>query len=96
MAKDRAKDVRRSTGSLEKMGAALGWKREESAWANNMQMNSGQRWPQNAVKEGQPHDNSSINKYHGGDWAKDRNEVYNVGGGHVKQANDESEYKLGN
>jgi hypothetical protein len=27
MAKDRARDIRRSTGSLAKMGAALGWDR---------------------------------------------------------------------
>ena len=88
MSKDRARDARRSTGSLEKMGAALGWKREESAWADNLHMNSGQSFPQNAVKEARPHDNSSINKLHGGDFKKDRNEVYNVGGGHVKQAED--------
>jgi len=94
MAKDRAKDVRRSTGSLEKMGAALGWTREESAWSDNLNDNPGQAWPQNAVKEARPHDNASINKHHGGDFRKDRNEVYNVGGGHVKQAYDKNEYKL--
>ena len=94
MSKDRARDARRSTGSLEKMGAALGWKREESAWADNLHINSGQSFPQNAVKEARPHDNSSINKLYGGDFKKDRNEVYNVGGGHVKQAEDRNEYKL--
>jgi hypothetical protein len=83
---DRAKDDRRSVGSLEKMGAALGWKREGSVWADNFQMNSGKSFPENAVKEARPHDNSSINKHHEGDFRKDRNEVYNVGGGHVYHA----------
>jgi len=96
MAKDRSRDSKRTidTSALSKMGDALGWKRESSAWADNLQMNSGQSFPQNAVKEGRPHDNSSINKKHDGDFRKDRNEVYNVGGGHVKQAYDENEYKL--
>jgi hypothetical protein len=80
--------------SLKNMGKALGWKREESAWSDNLNDNPGQAWPQNAVKEGRPHDNASINKHHGGDFRKDRNEVYNVGGGHVKQAYDENQYKL--
>jgi hypothetical protein len=99
MPKNRANDSRRKfkdVGSLQRMGEALGWKREESAWADNLQMNSGQSFPKNAVKEGLPHDNSSINKHHGGDFRKDRNEVYNVGGGHVKEAYDNNKYKIGN
>jgi hypothetical protein len=98
MPKDRARDSRRKfkdVGSLQRMGEALGWKREESVWSDNLQANDGQAWPQNAVKESRPHDNSSINKYHGGDWRKDRNEVYNVGGGHVKEAYDDNTYKIG-
>jgi hypothetical protein len=96
MAKDRAHDPKRrfDTGALSKMGAALGWKREESTWADNLQMNSGQSFPQNSVKESRPHDNSSINKHHKGDFKKDRNEVYNIGGGHVQQSDDNNEYKL--
>jgi len=96
MAKDRAHNPKRKfdTNALNKMGAALGWKRGDSAWADNLQMNSNQSFPQNAVKEERLHDNSSINKHHGGDFRKNRNEVYNVGGGHVKQANDNNEYKL--
>lgn len=77
MAKDRARD---ETRKLPDMGKALGWTRDASAWADAIQPGG---WPQNAIKTERPHDNSSINKHHDGDWRKDRNEVYNVGGGHV-------------
>ena len=94
MAKDRARDDRRSVGSFEKMGAALGWKRDDSSWADSLQVNNGQSWPKNAIKKDRL-DNSGINKHHEGDWRKDRNEVYNVGGGHVKLADDPNKYNLG-
>ena len=96
MAKDRSHDPKRTVGSFDKMGAALGWSRDSSSWADTVKVDNGQEWPTNAVNTSQPHSNEGINKHHDGDFKKDRNEVYNLGGGHVytPKDSDTNTYKL--